>query len=352
MQKPVSLLIVSLISSFLLFDATDSTQVLLSDPAQQAASQSQAAWETYTYPGEEFSVMLPEMPALDDDGRNVKGSLDKYEEGRNYGAYGNGVVYLIRAYDKPHEGEDLNFFAYEYMKQFAYSGQTVEFKIQRELQSNKFPGRQYFIKRGGTPDEIVISSLYVYLTARHAYVLRAVGVDESHPEVRRFLASFTLTDKPAGRQIVRETHLPFSDPKPKESKTKVGNERPKGDELPKVGRSAGDRSEEMPTQAEDAASDNQTYKQSDVTRKAIVVSKPYPPYTEKARRNQITGTVRLRIVLAASGKVINIVPLSRLADGLTEKAMLAASHIKFIPAIKEGRYVSQYVTIEYNFNIY
>jgi hypothetical protein len=57
-------------------------------------------------------------------------------------------------------------------------------------------------------------------------------------------------------------------------------------------------------------------------------------------------------VLAASGKVINIVPLSRLADGLTEKAMLAASHIKFIPAIKEGRYVSQYVTIEYNFNIY
>src|ERR671939_458012 len=35
-----------------------------------------------------------------------------------------------------------------------------------------------------------------------------------------------------------------------------------------------------------------------------------------------------------------------------EAAVAAARSIKFIPAQKDGRAVSQYVTIEYNFNIY
>jgi hypothetical protein len=41
-----------------------------------------------------------------------------------------------------------------------------------------------------------------------------------------------------------------------------------------------------------------------------------------------------------------------LPDGLTEACINAARKIKFIPAMKDGRFVSQYVTIEYNFNIY
>jgi outer membrane biosynthesis protein TonB len=44
--------------------------------------------------------------------------------------------------------------------------------------------------------------------------------------------------------------------------------------------------------------------------------------------------------------------VSRLPDGLTEKAIEAARRISFTPAEKDGRKVSQYVTIEYNFNIY
>jgi outer membrane biosynthesis protein TonB len=41
-----------------------------------------------------------------------------------------------------------------------------------------------------------------------------------------------------------------------------------------------------------------------------------------------------------------------LPDGLTEKAMEAARRIQFTPAEKDGRRVSQYATINYNFNIY
>ncbi|HEY0098962.1 MAG TPA: energy transducer TonB [Pyrinomonadaceae bacterium] len=90
----------------------------------------------------------------------------------------------------------------------------------------------------------------------------------------------------------------------------------------------------------------------EVTRRANITSKPEPLYTEEARKNQVTGTVRLRLILSASGQVTGITPLTKLPDGLTEKAIEAARRISFTPAEKDGRKVSQYVTIEYNFNIY
>jgi TonB family protein len=95
-----------------------------------------------------------------------------------------------------------------------------------------------------------------------------------------------------------------------------------------------------------------TFKSGEVTRKAQITGKPEPLYTEEARRNQVTGTVRLRIILSASGRVTGITPLTKLPDGLTEKAIEAARRIAFTPAEKDGRKVSQYVQIEYNFNIY
>ena len=97
---------------------------------------------------------------------------------------------------------------------------------------------------------------------------------------------------------------------------------------------------------------NRTFQAREVTRKAQIISKPEPLYTEEARKNQVTGTVRLRVILNASGSISGISPISRLPDGLTEKAIEAARRISFKPAEKDGRKVSQYVQIEYNFNIY
>jgi TonB family protein len=91
---------------------------------------------------------------------------------------------------------------------------------------------------------------------------------------------------------------------------------------------------------------------SRVTQRARILSKPEARYTEEARKNNITGTVVLRAVLAANGEVTNIVPIQRLPYGLTESAIAAAKQIKFIPAMKDGRPVSQYVRLEYTFTIY
>ncbi|MCA1817880.1 MAG: energy transducer TonB, partial [Acidobacteria bacterium] len=97
---------------------------------------------------------------------------------------------------------------------------------------------------------------------------------------------------------------------------------------------------------------DRVFQPREVTRKAQVIDKPEPLYTEEARKNQITGTVTISMVLNANGTVTNISALSRLPDGLTEKAIEAARRIKFVPAEKDGHKVSQYAKIMYNFNIY
>jgi TonB family protein len=97
---------------------------------------------------------------------------------------------------------------------------------------------------------------------------------------------------------------------------------------------------------------SKTFSQKDVTKRAVITSKPTPDFTEEARKNNVTGEVLLRLVLTSSGTVSSIQPVKRLPDGLTEKAIEAAKRIQFIPAEKDGHRVSQYVVISYNFNIY
>ncbi|HEX8845961.1 MAG TPA: energy transducer TonB [Pyrinomonadaceae bacterium] len=98
--------------------------------------------------------------------------------------------------------------------------------------------------------------------------------------------------------------------------------------------------------------ESRIYNPKEVTQPARIISRPDPQYTEKARENQVSGTVVLRAVLSASGQVTNIRTVSGLPDGLTERAIAAARQIKFAPATKDGRAVSQYIQIEYNFNLY
>jgi len=89
-----------------------------------------------------------------------------------------------------------------------------------------------------------------------------------------------------------------------------------------------------------------------VTERARVLVKPEPQYTEDARRNQITGSVVLRVVFSRTGEVTAIRAIQALPFGLTERAIAAARQIRFRPAIRDGRPVNVYMQLEYNFNLY
>jgi periplasmic protein TonB len=91
---------------------------------------------------------------------------------------------------------------------------------------------------------------------------------------------------------------------------------------------------------------------SEVEQRARLLFKPEPQYTEEARVNQITGTVVLRVVFSSSGEVNQIRAVRTLPFGLTERAIAAARQIRFVPAMKNGRPVSVFMQLEYNFNLY
>lgn len=98
--------------------------------------------------------------------------------------------------------------------------------------------------------------------------------------------------------------------------------------------------------------DGQTFTGSQVEQRARVLFKPEPQYTEDARRNQVQGTVMLRVVFASNGDVVQIRAVRTLPFGLTERAIAAARQIKFVPAVRGGHPVSVFMQLEYNFNLY
>jgi TonB family protein len=115
--------------------------------------------------------------------------------------------------------------------------------------------------------------------------------------------------------------------------------------------SAGSSSENTPAPSCDELS-KRVFTAKEITRHAQILSRPIPTYTEWARKFSVTGAVRLRGVLNANGAVTNIAAVTRLPHGLTQKAIGAMHAVSFEPAVKDGCKVSQYVTIDYNFNIY
>ena len=102
---------------------------------------------------------------------------------------------------------------------------------------------------------------------------------------------------------------------------------------------------------EDEESDG-PFRTNQVMSRAVITYKPEPGFTKEARENDVYGAVRLRAVLSSKGEVTKLSVIKGLPDGLTEKAIEAAMHIRFTPARRYGHAVSQYVTLEYYFSAY
>lgn len=74
-------------------------------------------------------------------------------------------------------------------------------------------------------------------------------------------------------------------------------------------------------------------------------------YTDEARRNNLEGSVLLKVTLLACGKVGGVSVVRGLPDGLNEKAIEAARQIRFEPKRVNGQPVSVTKTLEYTFTI-
>jgi TonB family protein len=107
------------------------------------------------------------------------------------------------------------------------------------------------------------------------------------------------------------------------------------------------------SQDEAKAGEDKPLTRSEVTERAVIKTRPNPVYPREARRYGVQGAVKLRIILGSDGRVRDEMDvLEGLPHGITEEAIKAARRIEFEPARKDGRPVSQYVTVIYNFTLY
>ncbi|MET0646617.1 MAG: energy transducer TonB, partial [Pyrinomonadaceae bacterium] len=178
--------------------------------------------------------------------------------------------------------------------------------------------------------------VYVSSDGERIYVVAALGGGADDARLRQFVESFAFKGDPPKETVSAGTG------------TGGGMNTGAGGVASNSGRGA-------PVNSGSGAAPvdyDRPFKQNEVTKRAVVTFKPEPGFTEQARKFNVTGVVRLRAVLHSSGEMRNISVVKSLPHGLTEKAMAAARQIRFGPAQKDGRAVSQYVVLEYNFNIY
>lgn len=89
-----------------------------------------------------------------------------------------------------------------------------------------------------------------------------------------------------------------------------------------------------------------------VTTNAVVLFNREPEYTRRAWEHKISGTVVLKAVFSADGKVRNIRVIHGLPDYLTDVTVEAVSRMLiYKPAMKDGHAVSQEVQLEYRFKL-
>ncbi|MFO0601056.1 MAG: TonB family protein [Myxococcaceae bacterium] len=80
-----------------------------------------------------------------------------------------------------------------------------------------------------------------------------------------------------------------------------------------------------------------------------VLSEVKVPYPEEAKKNEIEGSVRLRVTVDETGKVVNVSIISGPGYGLNEAARDAVLRFKFRPATKGGEAVGTTFPYTYTF---
>jgi len=266
--------------------------------AARTQTQSTPAWNLYTVKGERLSVALPALPAMETS-KESRARPQKDRQRRVIKCSSKGVVYTIHIVENPKPRLSLESFIQEQTTANPADKLTAEADF--NLEGVKGKAFSYSDRNGVAQ---------FFAKDDRLYDVRAYGASADDPRIKTFFHYLTLKKQDNAIEV----------------------------------------SENVQAGTFDATETLYIGKQVDT--KARLVKKPEPAYTEKARRAQITGTVILKCIFASDGTVKNIRVVSGLPYGLTERAIEAARKIKFIPAMKDGKNVSMWMQLEYNFNLY
>lgn len=272
------------------------------DAFAQETAAAAGAWQTLSAREDNFSVALPVRPEITGHSNFAYGERGAHvEEERVASAYRKGVVYLVRMLTTP----DAKRLLSNYVSIRKFPGAE-----ESNLKMGDIEGKQYFIRGEGH-----VHFVRLFRTKKRLYVLEAAARDEGNADIQRFFSSLTLDGAAAPPLSVSSA---------------AGTNASKAEPFP-------------------VASDLAPLTEKEVTRPAVVIYKPQPPYPARAKQMRASGTVRYSVVLSPSGEVTNIKITQDQLGGQAEALAQVVKSVKFLPAEKDGRLVPQQSEIFYNF---
>ena len=301
MSKLISAITLLLFVSGLIFAQTDK----YSKPT---------VWENYFIKDNNVIAQMPKLPVL-----IAGGNICRGENAYTLSAYSDGVVYVTTITSKTKVPEfcreKKNFDEQNFIER-------VE-NLKKEHKTAKFTENENEVK---LIDEDKTFRIVNDFKNKRWFELQVYGASETKPEVKSFLNSLKIGEKLGAREIGSGSARNYGD----ENVSEMGDiEKSENTSI----------KDKIPTDKDDSV-------------KLKIILKPRANYTDDARKNDIQGTVRLRVAFLSNGGIGSIDPVSTLPYGLTEQAMAAAAKIFFIPAGKSGKPVSVAKLVEYNFGIY
>jgi TonB family protein len=258
--------------------------------AAAKSNQEAFAWRESSPEGEEFTANFPAEPRMTVGKRFFGDRQNKYKF-HFYSVVSNNTLFLVESYegDRPKD-----------LLRILMSGRRG-ITGTADVELNGVKGKEFSHDIEG----LSFKGRY-FATKKHAYVVQAAKRGAYDQSIDHFLNSFILEHHPGGV-------LP------------LGGSTPADDEIFPV---------------------------REVQSKAIILFKLPATYTDEARSRKLRGTVVLDAILRATGEVTDIRIRRGLGGGLDEQSIEATKAIGFVPAVKDGKPVSQRIMLEYNFNIY
>lgn len=287
--------------------------------ASSAQSASDTTWETITSSNADFSVSVP--------AGYFAHSNKRANEVRVWGS-SNGAFFDISFRKTGDADEWLN------ASRKVRSGreETTDFSIgDADIQT--------FRKKGEKASRYAVYTA----TRKGYYVVSTTSVSLDNPTLLMILSSIRVGE----HQVLKDTgaNAPAAATKIKATSLKSSDVIQKA-----LRRRQTEQIEVVAAEAEDSA--DKAFEEKFYSRRVIILEKPLARYTNEARNNNISGTVRLRVLLKGNGDVGRITAVKVLPFGLTEMAVRAAQGIKFLPAEILGVPADTEVVLEYGFTVF
>lgn len=251
------------------------------------------SWATYTVEKRDFSVTMPVTPVLTLSHKTADGNRRPQQSLK---ASADAVTYSVLVSENPKPQKSLKDFI---------DAQIVrgwDRSSERSITTNGVEGREYI-----SHDRQVVAQFFA--SDRGLYRFLTSGAPAEDPRVKQFFSSITFGEKLEGLKVKPQSGVVYYHE----------------DEL-------------------------EVFKGKDVDSRVRVLAKPEPvavPGPPEGRSG--SGTVILRAVFSSTGEVVNITVVKGISGGYTERAIEAARRIKFVPATRDGKPVSMWMQLEYNF---